>query len=212
MTTRHYARQTVAQRASALRRYFGWLGRKGTLAGDPTISLSARTGGSRLPRAAVALGAGGHPGQPAGPCSEVARRGTSPRRCRPRTALRERLARERAVRAVRGGPRPARPLGHGLGKGLQAAKGAHLGKRGPRRAEVGRRGPAGTGPGGVACGGSLPQRQGRYAWGPVTCAVYWTGGRRRRRTRMLCGIALRLICWTAAPTLELCRSSWVTQA
>jgi site-specific recombinase XerD len=50
MTTRHYARQTVAQRASALRRYFGWLGRKGTLASDPTISLSARTGGSRLPR------------------------------------------------------------------------------------------------------------------------------------------------------------------
>jgi len=50
MTTRHYARQTVAQRASALRRYFGWLGRKGTIAGDPTISLSARTGGSRLPR------------------------------------------------------------------------------------------------------------------------------------------------------------------
>jgi len=51
MTTRHYARQTVAQRASALRRYFSWLGRKGALAGDPTISLSARTGGSRLPRA-----------------------------------------------------------------------------------------------------------------------------------------------------------------
>ena len=50
MTTRHYARQTVAQRASALRRYFGWLGRKGTIAGDPTAGLSARTGGSRLPR------------------------------------------------------------------------------------------------------------------------------------------------------------------
>ncbi|HUC13373.1 MAG TPA: tyrosine-type recombinase/integrase [Acidimicrobiales bacterium] len=50
MTTRHYARQTVAQRASALRRYFRWLGRKGTLASDPTISLLARTGGSRLPR------------------------------------------------------------------------------------------------------------------------------------------------------------------
>jgi site-specific recombinase XerD len=50
MTTRNFARQTVAQRVSALRRYFGWLGRKGTLAEDPTIALSARTGGSRLPR------------------------------------------------------------------------------------------------------------------------------------------------------------------
>jgi site-specific recombinase XerD len=50
MTTRQYARQTVSQRASALRRYFRWLGRKGLVATDPTISLSARTGGSRLPR------------------------------------------------------------------------------------------------------------------------------------------------------------------
>jgi integrase/recombinase XerC len=50
MTTRRYARQTVAQRASALRRYFSWLGRKGTLGADPTVALSARTGGSRLPR------------------------------------------------------------------------------------------------------------------------------------------------------------------
>jgi len=50
MTTRHYARQTVGQRASALRRYFSWLGRKGKLGADPTIALSARTGGSRLPR------------------------------------------------------------------------------------------------------------------------------------------------------------------
>lgn len=50
MATRHYARQTVTQRASALRRYFGWLSRQGVLAGDPTASLSARTGESRLPR------------------------------------------------------------------------------------------------------------------------------------------------------------------
>jgi integrase/recombinase XerC len=50
MATRHYARQTVTQRASALRRYFGWLSRQGVLTGDPTASLSARTGESRLPR------------------------------------------------------------------------------------------------------------------------------------------------------------------
>jgi site-specific recombinase XerD len=50
MATRHYARQSVAQRASALRRYFRWLRRNGTLTSDPTVGLSARTGGGRLPR------------------------------------------------------------------------------------------------------------------------------------------------------------------
>jgi integrase/recombinase XerC len=50
MATRHYARQTMTQRASALRRYFGWLTRLGTVATDPTAGLSARLGESRLPR------------------------------------------------------------------------------------------------------------------------------------------------------------------
>jgi len=51
MATRRYARQTIAQRASALRRYFAWLARRGLVASDPAVSLTARTGGSRLPRA-----------------------------------------------------------------------------------------------------------------------------------------------------------------
>jgi site-specific recombinase XerD len=50
LATRHYARQTVAQRASALRRYFLWLVRKGVIAADPTSGLSARTGATKLPR------------------------------------------------------------------------------------------------------------------------------------------------------------------
>ncbi len=50
MATRHYARQTMTQRASALRRYFGWLSRQGVMTSDPTASLSARAGQSRLPR------------------------------------------------------------------------------------------------------------------------------------------------------------------
>ena len=50
MATRHYARQTMTQRASALRRYFRWLSRHGAVQSDPTASLSARAGGSRLPR------------------------------------------------------------------------------------------------------------------------------------------------------------------
>jgi len=48
--TRHYARQTVALKASALRRYFHWLARSGAVPSDPSIGLAARVGGSRLPR------------------------------------------------------------------------------------------------------------------------------------------------------------------
>lgn len=50
LATRRYARQTVAQRASALRRYFLWLCRNGVIEADPTIGLSARSGGTKLPR------------------------------------------------------------------------------------------------------------------------------------------------------------------
>jgi site-specific recombinase XerD len=51
LATRNYARQTVSQRASALRRYFAWLLRQGAVTTDPTSGLSALTGGARLPRA-----------------------------------------------------------------------------------------------------------------------------------------------------------------
>jgi len=50
LATRNYARQTVSQRASSLRRYFSWLARQGVIAADPTASLSARGGGAKLPR------------------------------------------------------------------------------------------------------------------------------------------------------------------
>ena len=48
--TRGHARRTIARRASALRRYFGWLVRTGALAEDPTTGLSAPRGDGRLPR------------------------------------------------------------------------------------------------------------------------------------------------------------------
>lgn len=50
LATRGYARRTIARRASALRRYFGWLVRVGSLEGDPTAGLSAPKGEARLPR------------------------------------------------------------------------------------------------------------------------------------------------------------------
>jgi integrase/recombinase XerC len=48
--TRGFARRTIARRASALRRYFGWARRVGMVTNDPTAGLSAPRGEARLPR------------------------------------------------------------------------------------------------------------------------------------------------------------------
>lgn len=50
LATRSYAKRSVARKASALRRYFGWLRRTGVLEVDPTTGLSAPSGEGRLPR------------------------------------------------------------------------------------------------------------------------------------------------------------------
>ena len=50
LNTRRYARRTVARKASALRRYFGWMAGTGGLAVDPSTGLSAPSGAGRLPR------------------------------------------------------------------------------------------------------------------------------------------------------------------
>jgi len=50
LATRSYAKRSVARKASALRRYFGWLRRTGVLEVDPTVGLSAPSGDGRLPR------------------------------------------------------------------------------------------------------------------------------------------------------------------
>ena len=50
LATRRYAKTSIARKASALRRYFGWLTRTGVVAVDPARSLSAPRGDSRLPR------------------------------------------------------------------------------------------------------------------------------------------------------------------
>ena len=50
LATRELARATIARRVAAVRRYFGWLQRRGAIAADPTVGLRAPAGGSRLPR------------------------------------------------------------------------------------------------------------------------------------------------------------------
>jgi integrase/recombinase XerC len=50
LTTRRYARRSIARCASSLRRYFAWLAHTGAVATDPARGLSAPKGESRLPR------------------------------------------------------------------------------------------------------------------------------------------------------------------
>ena len=50
LSERPVAPRTLARRASALRRYFGWLVRTGALATDPTAGLHAPRGTGRLPK------------------------------------------------------------------------------------------------------------------------------------------------------------------
>ena len=50
LTTRNYARRTIARRASALRRYFAWCARTGRVPADPASGLSAPGSSGRLPR------------------------------------------------------------------------------------------------------------------------------------------------------------------
>jgi integrase/recombinase XerC len=50
LTTRQYARRSIARKASSLRRYFAWLTRTGRVGTNPTIGLQAKGGDGRLPR------------------------------------------------------------------------------------------------------------------------------------------------------------------
>ncbi len=49
-STRGLAPATISRRVAAVRRFFGWMRRRGLLEVDPTIGLRAPSGGSRLPR------------------------------------------------------------------------------------------------------------------------------------------------------------------
>ena len=50
LSTRRFARRTVARKASSLRRYFGWLARSGCVSADPSLGLRAPKGDGRLPQ------------------------------------------------------------------------------------------------------------------------------------------------------------------
>lgn len=50
LSTRGYARTSIARKASALRGYFAWLARVGRITIDPTANLSVSSRGARLPK------------------------------------------------------------------------------------------------------------------------------------------------------------------
>jgi len=50
LATSHYARRSIARKASTLRRYFSWGTRTALLSADPASGLSAPRGDGRLPR------------------------------------------------------------------------------------------------------------------------------------------------------------------
>jgi integrase/recombinase XerC len=50
LSTREFARRSIARKAAALRRYFGWLAAEGAIEADPTIGLQVAAGSGRLPR------------------------------------------------------------------------------------------------------------------------------------------------------------------
>ncbi|TPW13783.1 MAG: xerC [Acidimicrobiaceae bacterium] len=54
LTTRRFAKRSIARKVAALRKYFRWLHRSGVIAADPTSSLRAPAGDSRLPRVLTA--------------------------------------------------------------------------------------------------------------------------------------------------------------
>ena len=50
LSTRQFARRSVARKVAGVRRYFGWLRRNGYVQTDPSTSLRAPSGEGRLPR------------------------------------------------------------------------------------------------------------------------------------------------------------------
>ena len=50
LTTRQFARRSIARKTAAIRRYFRWLVAQGVVGADPTSGVSVPAGGGRLPR------------------------------------------------------------------------------------------------------------------------------------------------------------------
>ncbi len=154
MATRGQARRTIARRASALRRYFGWLVRTGRLDRDPTVGLSAPKGEARLPRVLrpdEVRALLDDPDLPARSAetgdlqAAVEVRDTRPARAPLRQWAPHRRGHRPRRRRARSHPRPGRRVG----QGRQAAHGAAQRPGRDRARSLARRGPSRAGDRGV---------------------------------------------------------------
>ena len=202
---------SIARKAAALRRYFAWLVRTGTLTTDPTVGLQARGGDGRLPRVLDRA----RPRRAARGRAARGRAGLAApaRRRRARGAVRLGPPGQRAVRArhVVARPRPARRSTCGARAPRSAGcRCRHRRSRALRRVAGVRHDvlvddAAPSRPAGRCSATSGASRSPR-----ATCAGSSTAARRRRRTRTRSATASPPTCSTAAPTCAPCRSCSAT--
>jgi len=137
LTTRRYARATVARKAAALRCYFAWQRRRGVLDIDPARRLASPGGPSRLPRVldrgeledmldgSDLASTASHSAEGSVAAAGPARGAHGARRRRAGASLRVRPARRRVVWPRCGGHRHEGEHGHGDGQGQSPEAGPH---------------------------------------------------------------------------------------
>ena len=210
--TRRFASRTVARKASAVRRYFGWCRRTGRIATDPAVGLHAPAGDGRLPRV-LAHGELDELLAPSMPLPERRRADVGPgsRRRRARGALRQRPAGVGAVRPRLGSRSisPGRPLVV-WGKG---SKQRRVPLSDPAVDAVARlAGTSGRSPPTPTMRRRCSSTGASDGSDPATSAGSSTGARPSRPTPTRCATASPPTCSTAAPTCAWSKNSSATQS
>ena len=212
LTTRQYARRSIARKAAALRRYFKWLVRAGHLSADPTVGAA----GARRRRPAAA---GARPSRP--------RRAARRRDARGRTGLAAQARRRRAGGPLRlGAAGRASCAASTSARSTSPARAVTVWGKGAKERRVPLSAPAvaalrawlrvradvvvdqpDVAPTGAA---AVRQRAGPAGSRHATCAASSIAARRRPPTRTPCGTASPPTCSTGARTSGPSRSCSAT--
>ena len=134
LTTRQYARRSIARKTASLRRYYQWCVRQQVTSVDPTLGVHTGSGEGRLPRVLDQRDLGELLERP----GSGRRAGLAPDdgRRRARGALRLGLAGQRAVWPRHVVARSRRGCGRRVGQGIEAAAGSAVAAVGRRAAGV----------------------------------------------------------------------------